>query len=77
MLIENGLHVYACIDVWQSDIFEYQCQIAQLLEYMTRDSGSQGSNTSLIHHYFSHSDTIGAMTRIKCIWMTDQTRIQT
>lgn len=38
----------------QSDRFEYQCQRAQLVEHLTKDSGGPGSNPTLIHHYFSH-----------------------
>lgn len=47
--------------LWRSNPFKYGCQIAQLVENLTRDSGSPGFNPSLVCYYFSHQVTFSAV----------------
>lgn len=42
-----------------SDLFDRWHQITQLIEYLTRDSGSLGSNQCLVHRYFYWTVTSG------------------
>lgn len=42
---------------WRADQFKYQCQMAQLVDHLTRDSGGLCLNPGLVSHYFSHPVT--------------------
>lgn len=67
----NSLHL------WQSDRIENKCQIAQLVQHLTRDSGGLGLNPGLV----CHPDTFDPGHGTNCIRMgeimMDQTGIWT